>query len=183
MNAPVSLSNDPFAAAYARALERVNAWRGRCLANFASAEVEVTKTLIALAATNGSVSLGQLFGQRLGALEKLICGDDGCGVGNSLAAFLTHERLRAFLAHGEAKVTIDRSERWQAVFTTIAIKRRQPHTSFIVVDELEAKAIVSALGKDRQRFVDCLLQWRNARLPLANSSEEVTALRIGEMTS
>lgn len=180
MNAPTGPLLDPLAAAYTRAVEGVNGWRGRCLACFASVETEVTNCLIALAATRADVALGQLFGQRLAALEKVLAEDENAGdVAAALAAFMVHEPLRAFLAHGDARVTIDRSERWQLVLTAIALKRQQAHHSFIVVDESEAKVIAIALSRDRIRLVNCLKRWREAHMPPATAAPP---LRIGGST-
>lgn len=189
MNAPIGQLLDPLAAAHARAVERVNAWRGRCLANFASVEMAVTNSLLLLSATRGNVVLGQLFGQRLAALEKAFAEDERAGdVTAALLAFLVHEPLRAFLAHGDARVTIDRNERWQLVLTAIALKRQQAHHSYIVVDEDEAKTIVAAIGRDRVRLVNCLKRWQaisraDSPSPQTKVGRERIAFRIGGSTA
>jgi hypothetical protein len=184
MNGPTGTLLDPLNAAHARAVERVNAWRGRCLANFAGVETQITQTLVALSATRDDIVLGQLFGQRVAALGKVVADDVTAGdVASALAAFLVHEPLRAFLAHGDAKVTIDRNGRWQVVLTAIALKRRQAHSSFVVIDEAEAKSIVNTLGSDRQRLVNCLARWREATMPHTSVGRERIALRIGGATA
>lgn len=180
MNAPTGLLIDPLAGAHAEAVEGVNAWRGRCLASFASVEVRITEVLMTLAATREDVALGQLFGQRVAALEKLVAEDPSArAVTDTLAAFLVHEPLRAFLAHGDAKVTIDRSGRWQVVLTAITLKRRQAHSSFVVIDETEARAIAQALGRDRLRLINSLARWCPGTAGQGSTGHERIALRIG----
>lgn len=73
MNAPAGLlAADP----YDVAAGLVNAWRGRCLASFARAEHAVTEALITLSATDASIPLPLLVGQRYEALMAAVGKDE-----------------------------------------------------------------------------------------------------------
>lgn len=72
MNVAVGVLVDPLAAAHERAVEGVNAWRGRCLASFTRVEMAVSEALVALAASRGNVTLPHMFGPRLEVLREML---------------------------------------------------------------------------------------------------------------
>lgn len=175
MNAPTSALLTPDAAQFAAAVRNVNAWRGRCVACFAAVEAQVTESIVAFAATDASVQLPHLVGQRSSALSIALArrGTIAADAASALTAWQTHDPLRAFLGHGVAKVTIARDGSWQAVFSLAALRSRKLHRSLLVVDEAEADHIVRALHRDRQR-----LEARLKPLMRGASAPEVSSLRI-----
>ena len=176
MNVAVGVLVDPLAAAHERAVEGVNAWRGRCLASFTRVEMAVSEALVALAASRGDVSLPHMLGQRLEVLREMLdAGGSATELSSTLARFASHLPLRVFLTHGDARVTMDREGRWQAVLTVLALKRSGAEKSFLVLEEIEAQAIARALGRDRQRLVTRLTQWRAA----SPAQAERPSLRVG----
>ncbi len=179
MNAPISALVPTEPAVFASALRAVNAWRGRCMANFAAVEARVTETLVALAATDTEITLPHLVGQRCGALALALVrkGEQAVGAADAMTAWQAHDTLRAFLCHGVAKVTLARDETWQVVFDLAALRSRKLHRSFLVVDEAEAEAIVRCLHRDRQRL-EVRLKPYSERLP---STTGPVALRIGNL--
>jgi hypothetical protein len=50
---------------------------------------------------------------------------EGNGVASLLAEFRHQEGLRTMLAHGQAKLTVERTSRWAAIFRVIAIRARR----------------------------------------------------------
>lgn len=176
MNVAVGTLLDPAAAAHEDATTRVNAWRGRCLASFARAEMAVSEALLSLAATREDIALPHMFGQRVTALRSAVATrDEGRELEAALAAFAMHLPLRVFLTHGDVQVTLDRTGRWQVVLTVLALKRGDGERSFLVVDEEEAQEIARALGRDRQRLVTRLVQWRTT----SPAKAELIGLRAG----
>ncbi len=176
MNVVAGALLDPVAVAHENATDRVNAWRGRCLSSFARIEMAVSEALLTLSVQPGGVALPHMFGQRIAALRGATgVGSDAGEVIAALDAFVAHMPLRVFLTHGDARVTIGRDGGWQAVLTVLALKRGGGEHSFLVIDEDEAQRIARALGRDRQRLVTRLAQWRSAAAPM----DKVGCLRVG----
>src|SRR3546814_11775950 len=94
----------------------------------------------------GTRTVGKLrhfVGQRLDDLAALVneggpFSVEGKGVASLLAEFRHQEGLRTMLAHGQARLTVERTSRWAAIFRVIAIRARQADRSTPVIEENEA---------------------------------------------
>lgn len=160
MNVADGVLVDPLAAAHERAVEGVNAWRGRFLASFTRVEMAVSEALVTLAASRENIALPHMFGQRLEVLREVLdAGGTAAELSKAVASFALHLPLRVFLTHGDARVTMDRDGRWQAVLTVLALKRTGGDKSFLVLEESEAQVIARTLARERQRLVTRLAQW------------------------
>ena len=142
----------------------VNAWRGGCMQCFALAEGAATETLLVLAAIEhrGSlVKLRHLIGQRFEDLASAIDADgpfgkEGNAAAKALAEFREREPLRTHLAHGVAKVSLERNGRWVAVFRQTSIRARVADVRTLVMEEIEAEALLKQLRQSTQKLCSCL---------------------------
>lgn len=170
MTIEAEIANARDDALWARITQEVNAWRGACLQCFASVEVAVTETLLHLSAQPGrgqAVKLRHLVGQRLDDLAALVneggpFSVEGKGVASLLAEFRHQEGLRTMLAHGQAKLTVERTSRWAAIFRVIAIRARQADRSTLVIEENEAAERLQQLRKVSQKLCSALGNLRRA---------------------
>lgn len=135
------------------AIAQVNRWRGSCVQRFAQTETAVTETLLVLNAVpekGPSVKLPHLIGQRFEAL-KFVLGPEGAFAKEgtiaheAVTAFLVRERLRAFLCHGIAKVALERSGNWIAIFNLTTLRSLKCDRTQLVVTQVEANAILEEL--------------------------------------
>jgi hypothetical protein len=153
------------------AIAQANCWRGDCLQSFAQSEMAVTETLLVLNAVEergNSVKLPHLIGQRFEAL-KLATGPDGAFANEgakaheAISAFLVREQLRAFLCHGIAKVVLERSGSWIAIFNLTTLRNQKCDRTQLVVTQVDANRMLqdikqsgaklgTALGNLRKQF-------------------------------
>ena len=73
-----------------------------------------------------------------------------------------HDALRTVLAHGQAKLTVERTSRWAAIFRVIAIRARQADRSTLVIEESEAAERLQQLRKVSQKLCSALGNLRRA---------------------
>ena len=150
MNAPVTI---PVIDEFAAATHAVNAWRGRCLHSFTRAEVIVTETLAVLAKTTADALSPHLVGQRFEMLAGVLRNRDHAAAAiDALETFRSHGDLRNMLCHGDSKVTIERSGRWQASFTMVTFRRGTVERRYLMIDPDEAAAVATMLMRDQQRL-------------------------------
>lgn len=128
------------------AIAQVNRWRGECLQTFAQTETAVTETLLLLngvALKGSSVKLPHLIGQRFEAL-RLATGpegtfaSEGAKAHGAISKYLVNEKLRAFLCHGIAKVTLERSGSWIVIFDLTTIRAQKCDRTRLAVTQAEA---------------------------------------------
>ena len=153
MNATVQPPAAPEAAAFNVATAALNGWRGRCLAYLASAEAAVSEALIGFAERDPTTPLPHLVGQRYDALATILAARGDTDALGALRALRAHDSLRTALAHGVAKVTLDRNGEWLAVFTVIAFRSRRTERTILVIEEEQAARIAQQLGRERQRLI------------------------------
>ncbi len=158
---------------WTNAIAQMNSWRGDCVQSFAHSESAVTETLLVLNGVpekGGSVKLPHLIGQRFEALKFAIApagpfAKDGAKAHEAISAFLMREQLRAFLCHGVAKVALERSGSWIAIFNLTTLRSQKCERTQLVVTQSEAKAMLeaiklsgnklgTALGNLRKQFAD-----------------------------
>lgn len=161
MNA-ITLAIDPSLPAepFARATERVNAWRGRCLDAFSRAELAVTEALAALSQAEGrgaNVHLPHLIGQRFEALmEQFASGGafeiEGGAALPELKSFRGHADLRTALCHGVGRVTLDRRERWTVVLRVTTFRTKCLSHTVTALTEDEASSILVEVRQASQRL-------------------------------
>ncbi len=172
MNAPTGLLiPDPFDIAVAD----VNTWRGRCVASFTRAEHLVTEALITLAETDPSVTLPHLVGERYASLLKALNrrGDAAIAVA-AVEAFQRHDELRSFLCQGGARILLDRSQGWNAIFTLTTLLRQRVERRFLLVTAANAEALALEVRRDQQRLEARL---RSAVPASCNKAAELQILR------
>lgn len=155
------------------ATAQVSRWRGDCLQSFTQSETAVTETLLILNAVKekgASVKLPHLIGQRFEALRIAIGPEgpfakDGKKAHEAISAFLVREQLRAFLCHGVAKVALERSGSWIAIFNLTTLRSQKCDRTQLVVTQVEANGILqeikqsgnklgTALGNLRRQLAD-----------------------------
>lgn len=152
-----------------------NAWRGHCLHCFAQVEASVTETLLSLSERNDSVvKLRHLFGQRLADLGEVIGPEGEFAVPGkkafeALEAFRVHEQLRNILAHGVAKIAVDRQGKWVMVMRQLSIRGKKAERNKLAVEQEEAEQILADLQRTSQRLNSMLgnLRRRPADLPVS----------------
>lgn len=151
------------------AIAQVNRWRGNCVQRFAQTETAVTETLLVLNAVpekGASVKLPHLIGQRFEAL-KLVLGPEGAfakeGViaHEAITAFLLREQLRAFLCHGVAKVALERSGNWIAIFYLTTLRSQKCERTQLVVTQAEANAMLEEIKLSGNKLGTALGNLRN----------------------
>lgn len=142
------------------AIAQVNRWRGDCLQSFAQSETAVTETLLllnAVAANGSSVKLPHLVGQRFAAL-KLATGPqgafaiEGAKAHDAISAFLVREQLRAFLCHGVAKVALERSGSWIAIFNLANLRTQRCDRTQLVVTQAEASEMLQEIKQSGNKL-------------------------------
>lgn len=142
------------------AIAQVNRWRGDCLQSFAQSETAVTETLLLLnaVAVKGSVvKLPHLIGQRFEAL-RLATGPEGAFASegakahDAISAFLVREKLRAFLCHGVAKVALERSGSWIAIFNLTTLRAQRCERTQLVVTQAEANGMLQEIKQCGSRL-------------------------------
>jgi hypothetical protein len=141
---------------FGKAAQAIHAWRGHCIATFARAERAATEALLRLALRDVDVELPLLVGAKLEALHCALkrCEDPHAPTAIvALSRFRAHDQLRAYLCHGDVKTTLDRTGKWQAVFTLVALLKQRADRTVLVVEETTATSIARALHRDQQRFI------------------------------
>jgi len=165
METPITAEREPD---WTRVAQDVNTWRGASLQCFASVEAAVTETLLHLSAIPGrgdDVRLRHLVGQRLDDLAQVVgeggaFATEGRGVVPLLAAFRCHEALRTMLAHGQAKLALERNGRWIAIFRIVAIRAKQAERSELVLEESDAAGKLQELKAISQKLCSALGNFR-----------------------
>lgn len=164
MNAEVKIETCGDDALWIRVIHDVNAWRGACLQCFSAAEAGVTETLLALNIIPDkgvSVKLRHLIGQRFDDLAAVL-GPEGAFAAEgktafkALEAFRGHESLRTYLAHGVAKITVERSGKWVLVFRQISIRARQSERTMLLIEEAEGVETLADLRRKSQQLCSVL---------------------------
>jgi hypothetical protein len=153
--------------AWAAAVSEVNAWRGEALQYFAVAETAASETLPLMASLPGgaNVRLRRLVGQRFEDL-RLAIGSNGpfaeVGVkaAEALEAFSLHERLRAYLCHGTAKVALDRHGQWVVILKVLTFRGRAEERSSLTFEQREAEALLADLKVASQKLASSLQSLR-----------------------
>jgi len=146
----------------------VNAWRGAGLQCFCAVETAVTETLLHLSEIpdrGSAVRLRHLIGQRLKDLGQLLgpegtFGAEGKAAAEALSLFREYEPLRTMLAHGQAKLCVERTGRWIAIFRHIAIRAKQPERSTIVIEQGQAEEKMLGLRRSSQKLCSILANLR-----------------------
>jgi len=146
------------------AVERANAWRGRCTDTLARGEAAVTDCLLRMvddAERGAKLKAERMLGQRLQALANAVGPDgpfaaEGKAAAAKLNAFREHEALRAMLCHGKGKVTVDGSGRWTLILTNVEIRGGKPTRNVQVIDEVEAAVLAKALAQVSQELCSVL---------------------------
>lgn len=168
MNAHAAATGFEPTAGWHRICASVNAWRGGCLQHFGAVEAATTETLLVLSLVpqrGDRVGLRHLNGQRMADLAILVAPDgafaaEGGGVAKALAGFRAHEPLRAFMAHGQAKLAVGRNGKWVAVFRYVSIKAGRGERAVLVVEEDEAEVQLRALRQSADRLCGMLASFR-----------------------
>ncbi|MBP2513846.1 hypothetical protein [Sphingomonas sp. PvP018] len=151
------------------AIAAVNAWRGLALQSFASAEQSVSETLLLLSdlpERGTRIALRHLVGQRFQDLEDALStggpfGDEGAVALAAVTAFRRHEHLRTVLAHGVAKIALDRQGRWVVVMRVLTFRGRQAERAVRVFEQIEAEALCEEIRLTAQRLCSTLSNLRS----------------------
>ena len=169
MNAitPVDLPHGD--AAWERATEAVNAWRGGALHCLAQAELAVSETLLAMSAVpekGSAVRLRRLVGQRFEDLRSAIASDgpfasEGVKAVAALTGFEKHQDLRPMLCHGLAKVALDRKGHWVVIFKVLVLGGREPERAAMALEQRDAEIRLEDLRRDSQRLASLLQSLRD----------------------
>ncbi|MEP9401431.1 hypothetical protein [Sphingomonas sp. VNH70] len=162
MNIPLIAADPSLADQHASALTRANAWRGQMLHIFAKAEAAVTEALAGMAALPErgiGVRLPHLVGQRFEALaDAMNSGGNFAGEGVAIRPLAMRMKddlpLRAALAHGVGRVTIDRAGRWTMILRTTGLKAGQLTSDISVVEERDAETVRDDLQRTMQQLCD-----------------------------
>ena len=165
METPITAEREPD---WTRVAQDVNSWRGASLQCFASVEAAVTETLLHLSAIPGrgdDVRLRHLVGQRLDDLAQVVgeggaFATEGRGVAPLLAAFRCHEALRTMIAHGQAKLALERNGRWIAIFRIVSIRAKQAERSELILEERDAAGKLQELKAISQKLCSALGNFR-----------------------
>lgn len=164
MNAEVKIVSADDDVLWGRVVQDVNAWRGACLQCFSAAEVGVTETLLLLstvAEKGANVRLRHLNGQRLEDLATVL-GPEGCfaiegkAAFKALVAFRAHDALRTYLAHGVAKIAVERSGKWILVFRLVSIRARQSDRTMLLIEEAEGLVMLADIRRKSQQLCSAL---------------------------
>lgn len=150
--------------AWTQAIHDVNAFRGACLQHFSSAEAAVTETLLLLKEVPNrgeTVRLRHLIGQRFDDLAKLVeqggvFADEGSAVAKALSELRTIESFRTCLAHGQAKIALERNGQWVVIFRMIAIRAKLAERSVVVLEQADAEQRMADLKRRSQSLCSVL---------------------------
>ena len=146
------------------AVDRANAWRGRCIDTLAQGEAAVTDCLLRMvndADRGAKVKAERLLGQRLQSLANAIDPNgpfaaDGKGAVSKLKDFREHEALRTMLCHGKGKVLVDCSGRWSLFLVNVEITNRKPTRHERIIHEVDADTLAGALKRISQQLCSVL---------------------------
>ena len=141
-------------------MAQVSRWRGDCVQIFAQSETAVTETLVVLNSVKdkgASVKLPHLFGQRFEALKLAIGPEgafakDGAKAHHAISAFLAREPLRAFLCHGVAKVALERSRGWIAIFNLTTLRSQKCDRTQLVLTQVEANGMLQEMKQNGNKL-------------------------------
>jgi len=64
--------------------------------------------------------------------------------------------LRTYLAHGVAKITVERSGKWVLVFRQISIRARQSERTMLLIEEAEGVETLADLRRKSQQLCSVL---------------------------
>ena len=180
---PVRTCVDPIL--WDEAVKSVNLWRGEAVYCFAEAETAVSETILllrSLSLGDQQLRLPHLIGQRYEVLASAIgeggsFAKEGAKAAAALSDFRKHERLRAFLCHGTAKVTLDKHGKWLALLKVLSFEKGREESRSEVYEENEAATILAQLRKT-SRQLRATLQSLRARLAANQGPAERTQLVI-----
>lgn len=164
MNAEVQIVSTPDELLWAGVIQDVNAWRGACLQCFSTAEAGVTETLLTLNGVSergASVKLRHLIGQRFDDLAAVLgpggtFAGEGKAASKVLEAFRAHEALRTYLAHGVAKISVERSGKWVLVFRQVSIRAKQSDRTMLLVEEADGVEMLVDIRRKSQQLCSVL---------------------------
>ena len=164
--APIEIANDD--PLWNQAIQDVNAWRGACLQHFSAAEAAVTETLLLLKAIpdrGETVRLRHLIGQRFDDLSKLIEAEgafakEGKAAAKALSDLRTLEGLRSFLAHGQAKIALERTGKWIVILRHVSIRGQQAERLMLLCEQAEAEERLADLKRKSQKLCSVLGNFR-----------------------
>ena len=162
MTGPAPLSND--AIDWQAITDSVNMWRGACIHCFTQAEAAITETLLALGEvrnTTPPIRTGNLFGQRVEALDKAIgpegpFAQDGKAASAALASFRSIEGLRVHLAHGVGKISVDRKGKWLLVIRHTAMRSNKAELHERLIEQDGAVLLLNDLRRINQTLCSTL---------------------------
>jgi hypothetical protein len=146
------------------ATERVNTWRGQCLATLARAETAVTKCLpyvLARAAVRDRPKQIHLIGQRYAALDAALASNSWSGRHSAKALKAVREmaayhHLRVLLCHGTATISIDRRGTWISVWYIATLDASSIVNNVEVVTQDDAAKLAGALKRAGDRLCSLL---------------------------
>ena len=141
---PASLSEHEIARA------EIDAWRGRCLDQFAIGEARVGQTLQQAVEAGRAAKLPHLAGQRLESLIALIEQEkltkkQSLAIGGSLERWKLVEQNRVCLAHGVVTELLDQSGNWFAQFDWVIYKSKAAAPCRQTFSKAEALSLESDL--------------------------------------
>jgi hypothetical protein len=164
MNAQIQIESAVDDLLWGRIVQDVNAWRGACLQCFCTAEAGISETLLVLnsiADKGASVRLRHLIGQRFDDLAAAIgpegvFAEEGKIAFKALEAFRTQEGLRTYLAHGVARISVERSGKWVLVFRQLSIRARQSDRTMLLMEEDEGIETLAEIKRKSQHLCSVL---------------------------
>jgi hypothetical protein len=155
MNAPASPLQFADGAPAAATKMLVNQWRGECLARFSTVEAEMLLTLRALQARDPLVALPPTAKQCYDTVAKALArnGPQDAKALAALVAFrLRHDTLRAFLAHGVAKIKRGSDGAWTATFALLVVRKKEALLETYCISHAEAYQITRTLRSEGDRL-------------------------------
>jgi len=164
MNAEPEIVSEGDDVLWGRVVHDVNAWRGACLQCFSAAEAGVTETLLTLSAVpekGANVRLRHLTGQRYDDIAAALGPEgafavEGKSAFKAIDAFRAHESLRPYLAHGVAKIAVERSGKWILVFRQVSIRARQSDHTMLLIEEAEGLQMLADIRRKSQKLCSVL---------------------------
>ena len=153
-----------------QAIHDVNAWRGACLQHFSAAEAAVTETLLLLKSMpnrGDTVRLRHLIGQRFDDLSKLLddggaFAKEGKAAAKALSDLRTIEGFRTCLAHGQAKIALERTGKWIVILRHVAIRAQHAERSMVLLEQAEAEERLADLKRKSQKLCSVLGNFRRS---------------------
>ena len=146
MNAPAKIAIS-LQDAHGDAIERANAWRGRCVNLFARGEAIIGQTLIARAPGQ---PLPMLLSQRIARLRKAVAGTGDQE--QALDEFSAFANERNAIVHGEGKVFIDRNGGWLLILRSIGRNGANEVTVMQSAAEERRRALKLTIDRLATRF-------------------------------